>query len=181
MIDDIPSGPIVWRDIPTTSLLKGELFIKDGSLATEISIDEDGDGIFESDLKPIDMSTSEEKEQDTSGEISNSISRSGSTILNYFKESKNQPIEDINNVIDKIVIEKSVKIAKIKEDLPINFSKTITKIDVGDKGGQSKGSILGASVGASNTTIQNNIKIKIIVIGLLIVLLFGLKIIFKLK
>ncbi|MEI7689253.1 MAG: hypothetical protein WCI91_03675 [Candidatus Nomurabacteria bacterium] len=180
IVDDIPSEPIVWIDIPTTELMRGELSIKDGSLATEISMDEDGDGVFESELKPVDMSIPEEKDQDTSGDISSSSSRGGSTILNYFKESKNQPIEDINNAIDKIAIKKSGGIVKIKNNPSVNFSKIVTKKDVNDDGSQSKGNVLGASVGASDTIIQNNIKIKIIVIGLLIVIFFGLKIIFKL-
>jgi hypothetical protein len=181
IVNDISSEPIVWRDIPTTSLLRGEMHIKDGYLATEISMDEDGDGIFESNLKPIDMSTTEEENEDSPIEISKSSSRGGSTIINYFKEAKNQPIEDINNAIDKKVVEKRIEIPKIKDNSSINFSKTISKSEAKVDDSQSEGSVLGASVGASNTINQNSITIKSIAICLLIVLLFGFKIIFKLK
>jgi len=135
--------------------------------------------VYESELKPLDMSISEEKKEETKEEIPNSISRGGLTVLNYFVQSKSLPTSDIKNALEKIEIKDNNKI--IKNNISVDIPKITNAIDSKEIVEKTEGSVLGGSVNRAVDLSSRKIKEQILIVCMLLSLLFGLKFIIKLK
>ncbi|MFA5773665.1 MAG: hypothetical protein WC908_03270 [Candidatus Paceibacterota bacterium] len=169
VVNDLPVDSVVFRDISTTSSLRGEVDINADSLATSISLDKEGDGIFESVIYP---STGEEDENIGSGK--HYSSGSIPLVINKISEAK---VDILNNkdVINSNIRE--ISLEKIKYDLPedtkSNKNKEITKSEPDNYNPN-----ISASAGDSGI-ISKRTAISGIVASL--ILLIGFKLIFRIK
>lgn len=163
IVNDLPSESVTFRSIDTTSLLRGEASIASNSLVSSISLDKNGDGIFESSITPTDLSISEDLE---GGIIQRSSSGSYMSQLAII----NQPIFSTEGPIYKpIVIDESIVESNLNNAIIDTMSETPIYKEV-----------LGASVGGFYDLSYKEIKIQLLIIGVFALLLISLKFIFKL-
>jgi hypothetical protein len=161
------SQTVVFRDIPTTSNLLGEVDVVSGLLASSISLDEDGDSVFEKVIKPTDENIIEEDQK------GRSLS-SGSYIYNPLIQKSVDEDESIQ--VNDLVLN---DIFDIKEFVLPNLNKeNIIEEEVTVVQEEKDGSLL-ASVGLIDESNNPSLRVQIITVGCFILLLLGLKFIFK--
>ncbi len=174
LLGDVPSGMVSFVDISTNSNMKAEVSRSTFGMS-DLSIDEEGDGIFESIIKPTDPSQSEDLHDNKKEEKSEGPHSSGSVVI-----AKNiLPI----NIVSKIENLKIVDIKNITKDKhQNNITKTKSEVDVKIVKKEKetiKNNNLGASAGSIQGLNPNRFKLQLIIVGGVLLLLFGLKFIFK--
>jgi hypothetical protein len=168
VVGDGSGDTVVFKDIPTTSVLKGKVEINEGALIESILIDKESDGTFETEVKPTDTNI-EEESKDEEVKIVKKSSWGYYPVSVLDLNSKSEVKKDtINNNEENILnnVKKTSKIAKIDQD---KGSESISQ----------DGSVLGASVGSVYSSNQDRFKVQLIIVGGFILLLFSLKFIFK--
>ena len=169
IINNEKQEPVIFQDILTTELLRGEMDLKYNLLSTNLSLDKDGDGVFESNINPTDLSLPEEPSNDII------IKRkSGGSSLS-------------NNLNLALLDEKSINIENKKINNNSAKSVNIIKADNSDKGfnNVSKEEIrpennkLTASADSSDGSNPNKLKYQLIMSVCFILLLLSFKFVFK--
>ena len=172
IINDLPGESVIWRDIPTTSFLRGEVDITDNNLATNISLDIDNDGIFESVISPSaakEETNDKKNHSNIIGSIIPIIDKQDSMHLFSFKEDidKDKLHED-----NEITLEKSVGNKEVRQEN--NLKKDI------QRNKNTKNNLSASSRLINNIPMGNGTSF-IIIISSIVVILLAIKFIFKVK
>lgn len=166
---DRVGGSVVFRDIPTTALLRGKADIRDGSLVESILIDKMGDETFE-EIKPSNI-----QEEIEIKEVKKLQESSGSLppLLALATSLQKEGINTNENVTGKIIdsntednIKKTNKILQTREE---NKNENISQEE----------NVLSASVGSTYASNPFRFKLQLVIVGVSVLLLLGLKFIFK--
>jgi len=162
LVNNLPGDSVVWRDIPTTALFNGEVDINGGMLATSISMDENGDGVFESNLNPIDKSLEQEKDDIIRGSSGSYISNNKILFENQNDIQLETTIKEQNEGQGQIVYKMIGLVGTKGEVVKVGNEMQVASV---------------ASVYSQNPL---RLKWQLVIIGSLFLLLGGLKFIFKL-
>ena len=170
---------ILFKDIPTSSNLLGEVDIMSGILASSISLDEDGDNVFEKTIYPTDPNILDEESDKE--KVEKSKVSSGSYPVNILAQAlnttdnKDNKIE-ISKIINKTDLIKNEDQRGDLASLPQEFKESLVENNTNIL---NEGNSLLASAGFIKNLDLGNFKILIVSVGCFILLLVGLELIFK--